>query len=195
MIVATKRNTALPDAESAYKGHREAVHRSTVMAFRKMDASRFAPLTITSITEHALSSFRSQWNHGVRFVDWAWEDELLTWRKKRPSYWDMAIWHKQTLCGLALGGPSRRRSRLYIEGIEANPENNPFKSLIIPIALMASERYAETIKSKEVWLVEPTGALVDIYIQAGYTVRPPNKFLAKILRAKTFATKVVGASV
>lgn len=164
------------------------------MTLRKPDASRYAQLTITSITEHALSSFRSQWNSGLRMVDWDWEHELAIWRKRRPSYWDMAIWHKQTLCGLVLGGPSRRRSRLYVEGIEASPENNPFKSLIIPIALLASERYAELINSKEVWLVEPAEALIDRYTKAGYTVRPPNKFLAKILRKKTFATKVVGAS-
>ena len=106
----------------------------------------------------------------------------------------MAIWHKQTLCGLILGGPSRRRNRLYIEGIESNPENHPFKKSIIPIALLASERYAEAIKSKEVWLVSPPEVLIDRYIQAGYTVKPPNKFLARVLRSKTFATKVVGAS-
>lgn len=194
MISANNKNTALHSAEATYRAHREAVHRSTVMALRKRDASKFTPLTITAITEHALSSFRSQWNHDLRVVDWDWEVELATWRKKRPSYWDMAIWHKQTLCGLVLGGPSRRRSRLYVEGIESNPEN-PFKKFIIPIALLASERYAETIKSKEVWLVSPHEALVDTYISAGYTVRPPNKFLAKILRSKTFATKVVGASV
>ena len=104
----------------------------------------------------------------------------------------MAIWHKQTLCGLVVGGPSRRRIRLYVEGIEANPEENPLKSQIIPIALLASEQYAGVIGCEEIWLVEPAEALTNLYIKAGYNIRLPNKFIARILRQNRYAVKKIG---
>jgi hypothetical protein len=162
------------------------------MTLRDSDSARFGSLTITGITPHALETFQSQWDHDLRVVDWDWHEEVKTWRRRRPSYWEIAIWHKQTLCGLVLGGPSRRRGRLYVEGIEGNPGSNPLKKHIIPIALLASERYAALIGSKEVWLVNPEPKLLDIYARAGYLHRPPNKFLAKALRMKSHAVKAVG---
>lgn len=174
--------------EEKYRKIREEVHRATVMVLRQ----RLPHLQITAITPRALDFFNLVWRREVRRVDWDWEYQQRCWRKKRPSYWEMAIWHKQILCGLVMGGPSRRRSRLYIEGIEGSPEQHPLKTHIIRIALIGSERYAATIGCKEVWLIEPAEGLLDLYVQFGYTVRPPNKFLAKVFRQKTFAVKSVG---
>lgn len=159
------------------------------MTLRSRAAESFHHLTITDITLRAINAFKSQWDHRARRHSWAWDQEVLIWRKKRPSQWEMAIWHKQTLCGLVVGGPSRRRSRLYVEGIEGNPSSHPLKGHIIAIALLASERYAEHIRCKELWLVDPEEELLDSYRSAGYDVRPSNKLLAKFLRRKRFAVK------
>ncbi|PEH90050.1 hypothetical protein CRM82_16935 [Comamonas terrigena] len=110
-------------------------------------------------------------------------------RMKRPSYWEMAIWHKNTLCGLVLGKPSQKRTRLYIEGIEGNPAQHPLKGKIIAIALIASEMYADSIGCDQVWLVEPDPLLLDTYKRAGYNLVLPNKLLKRVFRLKSFATK------
>ena len=157
--------------------------------------NRLPNLQIKAITPHALEAFTSDWNHALRLVDWDWEDQQRRWRRRRPSYWEMAIWHKQTLCGLVIGGPSRRRSRLYVEGIEGNPEPHPLKTHIVRVALLGSERYAEAIGCKEVWIVDPAEGLLDLYKNFGYAIRLPNKFLAKVLRQKRFAVKLVGADI
>lgn len=193
-IIASKMSSAqitnpLSAAEERYRKDREEIHRKTVMTFRQS----LQHLQITSITTRALESLSSTWNCGLRTVDWDWGYQQRVWRKRRPSYWEMAIWHKQTLCGLVLGGPSRRRSRLYVEGIEGNPSTTPLKTHIIPIALIGSEMYASSIGCKEVWLVDPAEGLLDRYVKAGYTIKSPNKFLAKVLRQKRFAVKAVGA--
>ena len=193
MTESLKRTTDLRSAEDKYRELREKAHRTTLMIFRRRSESRFSHLKITAITPHAIDAFRDHWDHTKRRVSWIWEDEASKWRRRRPSHWEMAIWHKQTLCGLVLGGPSRRRSRLYVEGIEGNPDGNPLKTQIIPIALLASELYAESIGSSEVWLVEPAAGLLDLYEQAGYTIRLPNKLLAKVLCLNSYAVKAVGS--
>ncbi len=192
MTEAVQKYVSLADVEQKYKQQREEVHRSIVMRLRSNDAGKFSHLTITAITQRAFDVYDTQWNQVVRRVSWNWPKEVIHWRRKKPSYWEMAIWHKQTLCGLVLGGPSRRRSRLYVEGIEALPEENPFKSQIIPIALLASEQYAVSIGCEEVWLVDPPDALLPSYIKAGYNVRLPNKFFARIFRKTRMAIKKVG---
>lgn len=179
----------LARAEERYRTAREAAHRSTVMTLRSLAAESFQHLTITDVTVRAIQTFQTQWDHQARRYPWEWDKQVLAWRKKRASQWEMAIWHKQVLCGLVVGGPSRRRSRLYVEGIEGNPSTHPLKGHIIAIALLASERYAEGIGCAELWLVNPAEELIDEYRQAGYHVRPSNRLLAKILRRKSFAVK------
>lgn len=189
---ASPQYKSLVEVENKYKKCRETAHRCTVKALRAGSDPRANHLTITGLTEHAISTFKQNWNQSARMVDWDWEELTAKTRRKKPSFWEMAIWHKQTLCGMVLGYPSRRRSRLYVEGIEGNPESNPLKSAIIPIALLCSERYAESIGCSEVWLVSPAPALVDLYARAGYNLRLPSNFLARVFRKTTFAVKKVG---
>lgn len=192
MVEAVHKHSTRANAEQKYQELRSVTHRSTVMSLRSVDSGKFATLTVTSITPRALEAYNGQWNQIARRVDWDWATEADAWRRKKPSYWDMAIWHKQALCGLVLGGPSRRRSRLYVEGIEANPEENPFRTQIIPVALLASEQYAKAIGCKEVWLVDPPEALYAQYEKAGYTIRLPNKYIARIFQWNGYAVKKVG---
>lgn len=187
MKIANTKNT-LSVAEKKYRDARENTHRRTVMLLR----GNLQHLQVTAITPHAIYAFSATWNHGLRRVDWDWEGQQKIWHKRRPSYWEMAIWHKRTLCGLIIGGPSRRRSRLYVEGIEGNPSSTPLKTHILRVALFASEMYAEAIGCREVWVVEPAKELHDLYVAFGYNVRLPNKLLSKVLRRTSYAVKSVG---
>ena len=191
MTFPETKNSSLLKAVQKYRHKRENVHRAVLMDLRQSGTStKFHHVTLTEITERALEFFEQNWVTSGRRVSWNWREELVKWKTRRPSHWEMAIWHRQTLCGLVLGGPSRRRSRLYVEGIEGYPAPHPLKRQIIPVALIAAERYAVDIGCKEIWLVDP-GPLLDLYVKAGYHLRPPNKFLAKVLRLKAHAVKTL----
>lgn len=180
----------LGSAIEKYQQLRSEAYSSAIRVLRlESTSTTFAKLTISEIREHAVEAYRMHWNHAARRVRWDWPKEREIVKMKRPSYWEMAIWHRQTLCGLVLGKPSQKRSRLYIEGIEGNPSQHPLKGQIIPIALIASEMYADSIGCEEVWLVEPDPALLDTYAKAGYHLRLPNKLLKKVFGLKSFATK------
>lgn len=180
----------LTSAINKYQLKRSETYSNVIRSLRGEDEEQFAHIKISEMREHVFDAYRS-WDHSQRRVSWRWEEERETARMKRPSYWEMAIWHRQTLCGLVLGKPSQKRSRLYIEGIEGNPSGHPFKGLIIPIALIASEMYAHSIGCKEVWLVEPHEDLLDRYQQAGYNLMLRHKLIKKVFGAKSFATKTL----
>ncbi len=191
MTFSAPHNPGLLKAVQKYRSKRENVHRAVLMNLRRSGSSaKFQHVNLTDITERAIDFFEHNWHTPDRRVNWNWREELVKWKSRRPSHWEMAIWHRQTLCGLVLGGPSRRRSRLYVEGIEAYPASHPLKRQIMPIALVAAERYAVSIGCKEIWIVDP-GPLLDLYGKAGYHFRPPNKFLAKVLRLKSHAVKTL----
>jgi hypothetical protein len=192
MTEAIRKYVTLLQAENKYREARDATYRATVMFFRSADDGKFSHLTVTAITTRAVEAYETQWNQSARLVSWDWGRQVELWRAKRPSYWEMAVWHKQKLCGLVVGGPSRRRKRLYVEGIEANPEENPLKTNIIPVALLAAEQYAVAIGCNEVWLVCPPDELFPIYEKTGYNIRLPSFFAAKILRRNRYAIKKIG---
>lgn len=190
LVTTLKKNSDLGSTIGRYQQLRSEAYSSAIRFLRMDDTtSAFSSLTISAIREHAVEALRQQWDHGLRRVRWNWPEEREIVKMKRPSYWEMAIWHRQTLCGLVLGKPSQKRSRLYIEGIEGNPSPHPLKGKITPIALLASEMYANLIGCEEVWLVEPDPALLDTYARAGYHLRLPNKLLKKVFGLKSFATK------
>lgn len=182
----------LASAINKYQLKRTETYSSAVRTLRSVPhlKEQFSHVRISEMREHVFDALRG-WDHSQRKVNWKWAEEREAVRMKRPSYWEMAIWHRQTLCGLVLGKPSQKRSRLYIEGIEGNPSAHPLKGQIIPIALLASEMYAQSIGCAEVWLVEPHELLLDRYERAGYNLMLRHKLIKKVFGAKSFATKTL----
>ncbi|BBL25337.1 hypothetical protein [Comamonas terrigena] len=185
-----KKDPDLNNAVTKYQQIRVETYSAAVRQLRMTTTdSAFESLTISEIRDRAAEAYLQHWNHSLRRVRWKWLEMREQLRMKRPSYWEMAIWHKNTLCGLVLGKPSQKRTRLYIEGIEGNPAQHPLKGKIIAIALIASEMYADSIGCDQVWLVEPDPLLLDTYKRAGYNLVLPNKLLKRVFRLKSFATK------
>lgn len=186
--MAEQKKNSLAEARDKYRQIRSETYRDTVVDLRKVSYETYAHLQISEITSNAISEFKT-WDIYQRYVTWDWLEQCKIARKKRPSYWEMAIWNKGSLCGLVLGTTSRRRSRLYIEGIEGAPTSHPLKGHILAIALLSTERYADNIGCEEVWVVDPAEELLASYEKAGYNPRLFSKFLARVFGTKTFATK------
>jgi hypothetical protein len=186
--VTEQKNNSLAEARDKYRQLRSETYRDTVHELRRAFPEIYGQLRISEITKDALSEFKS-WDIEKRYVNWDWPEQSKIVQGKRPSYWEMAIWNKSSLCGLVLGSPSRRRSRLYIEGIEGAPTSHALKGHVLTIALLAAERYADLIGCDEVWIVNPESALLASYLRAGYNPKLFSKFLARVFGTKTFATK------
>jgi hypothetical protein len=183
-----KSKVSYQDVQKKYKDTRTAVHKATAHTLRE----KFQALQLTAITERAHRVVEKNWTLVPRLVDWDWRKQQAYWKKKRPRYWEMAIWHKAKLCGLVIGVPTRGKTRLYIEGIEGSPtRSDPLSGKIMQIALFASERYAEALGCQEIWIVDPAEGLLDAYKKLGYNVRPPNQ-LGKLFRMSTYAIKSMG---
>ncbi len=74
------------------------------------------------ITEEALQTIETHWaNDPTRKVAWNWREVRDALRKKKHHPFEVAIWHKEVLCGLAIGPISRGKHRIYVEGVEGSP--------------------------------------------------------------------------
>jgi len=78
-----------------------------------------------------------------------------------------------------IGPTSRRASRVYIEGIEAAPGPHPLKGEFLGIALTIAEAYARQLESREVWVWQPSPAIVSGYEDFGYTLQTRRVFFGR----------------
>ncbi len=137
-------------------------------AYRKITESRRFPeaLRLGEIRRQAEHEFYS-WTG--RPVAWPWPDIAAQFRQNSPDRFDLAIWHGNTLCGLAIGKPSQSRRHLTVEFIEGNPApGHPMKGLVIPVALAAADEYAALLGCKYVRLSNPAPALIPLYDSMGF---------------------------
>ncbi len=56
-----------------------------------------------------------------------------------------------------------------LEGVERLPGDHAYASLVIPMVLDATERYARLLRSRHIVLVKPHPKLMQKYEAAGYT--------------------------
>jgi len=99
---------------------------------------------------------------------WDWTGLWQKYKRKTAKYFDLAIWSSQTLCGLAIGKPSRSNSHCTIYNIEGNPEAHPLKGLIIPLVIDVSESYTAIIGGYSVRFADPDMQLKEYYERLGF---------------------------
>jgi hypothetical protein len=133
-------------------------------------------IVFDQIGAKAIQAFQN-WNGAARKVPWDWENEVKINYANSPSNWTLAIWCGGVLCGLSLGRTNNNKTKFYLEGIEAAPDSNPIRSIILALAIKGSEYYAKAIGCAEVWIVSPHPKLLSRYMQLGYQNPSPLKKL------------------
>jgi hypothetical protein len=125
----------------------------------------------------AESAWHSDWQgrrHPSGNGGWNWP-ELVRSRWKRPSAFRLAIWSGSTLCGLAIGHPSKTspaggRKTLSVDLIEGAPFAHPLQRSIKLLTIMYATAYGRLLGSSRVRLMNPLPGVIDSYAALGFSI-------------------------
>ncbi len=67
-------------------------------------------------------------------VPWSFVRSYPAWSARHPSRLDVATWSKTTLCGLAIGIPTKTGKSMRLDVIEANPDKTPLTGQVFNVA-------------------------------------------------------------
>lgn len=102
------------------------------------------------------SAFRilSQWGGEKRLAPWDWADVQKKY-KTHPKRFELAIWHRNFLCGASIGRPTWSGNKLRLDFIEANPDGSPLEGNIADIVIIAGRLYAKAIGATQLRIMYP----------------------------------------
>lgn len=121
----------------------------------------------------ARSAFTETWlGHQGRPVDWDWAALSARFQNNHPKCFNAAIWHDETLCGLAIGAVNRDRF-VAVDFLEGNPDpRHPLKGQVIEITLNMAEAYRRLIGVPELRLHHVDPDLISLYEMLGFALAP-----------------------
>ena len=103
-----------------------------------------------------------------RKYPWNWF-ELKRKFRNIPARFELAINVQRSLCGLAIGKPSRGRRHLAVYFLEGNPDKqHPLKGQVLPILLEAAALYAVAQGCSYLRLINPVEGLHARYERHGF---------------------------
>lgn len=84
-------------------------------------------------------------------------------KQTTPKRFEVAIWHDERLCGLALGKPSKGTSHNAIYLMEGSPIKHPLNALITRIVIEVGTAYAMALGKEYLRLVDPLEKMIKVY--------------------------------
>lgn len=90
------------------------------------------------------------------------------YKKNTAKYFNVSVWSGKTLCGLAIGKPSRTNCHCSLCFIEGAPFNHPLKRLITPLVIDVLKAYTLIIGGDEIRVTNPDMRLKDHYEKFGF---------------------------
>lgn len=136
-----------------------------------------APVALRRYDAVAEAAWYSEWQgrrHRSGSGGWNWP-EIVRSRWKRPAAFRLAIWSGSTLCGLAIGHPSKTstaggRKTLSVNLMEAAPFAHPLRGTITPLTVTYATEYGRLLGSTRVRLIEPLPGIVNSYAALGFSI-------------------------
>ena len=126
-------------------------------------------ITLSGISQKELVHTKHWAISPNREVDWDWLYGHEIYRKRYPKRFEVAIWYKNFLSGLAIGRPTYHGSKLRLDFAERAPDNCPIKGYVMPVILLSAEAYGLKIGADEVRRMDPMNErLVNYYNRLGY---------------------------
>lgn len=102
-------------------------------------------------------------------VPWSFANDYQDWSARRPDRLDVATWNKTTLCGLAIGIPTKTGKSMRLDVIEANPDKTLLSGQVFNIAMIAFNAYARAIGATQIKIMRPLNKkLISLYQQDGF---------------------------
>ncbi|KHD04971.1 hypothetical protein PN36_23660 [Candidatus Thiomargarita nelsonii] len=146
------------------------------------------PIRLSSIDDKALKYWQEIWlPHNYRYPPdggWDWQEKRTNVKRTTPERFEVAIWHNEILCGLALGKPSKGTSHNAIYLMEGSPIKHPLNALITRIVMEVGIVYANDLGKKHLMLVDPLEKMIKVYTKRyGFEFRTaktyPKRFCIK----------------
>lgn len=113
-------------------------------------------LRLSGIDWQALGCWARQWKPVPGRdggFDWRTEAGHLMCKYKR---FELALWHGDALCGLAVGKPSPAKRYLRIHLLEGNPDNHhPLRGRVAASVVEAAGAYAWLLGSEQLQIMKP----------------------------------------
>lgn len=125
------------------------------------------------IASAARGAFTKSWiGHQNRSADWDWATLSAQFQDKHPKCFNVAIWQRETLCGLAIGTVNQDRF-VALDFLEGNPDPiHPLKGKVVEIVLTMMEAFRQLIDVPELRLHHVDPNLIPLYTSQGFTVAP-----------------------
>lgn len=102
-------------------------------------------------------------------VPWSFARSYPGWSSRHPNRLDVATWSRTTLCGLAIGIPTKTGKSMRLDVIEANPDKTLLSGQVFTIAMTAFEAYADAIGATQIKIMRPLNQkLISLYQQQGF---------------------------
>lgn len=135
-----------------------------------------APVVLRRYEAMAESAWHAEWQgrrHPTGSGGWNWP-EIVRSKWKRPSAFRLAIWSGSTLCGLAIGHPSRTssagvRNTLSVNLIESAPFAHPLQGSIALLAVGFALSYGRMLGASRVRLMQPLPGTIKHYASMGFS--------------------------
>ena len=136
-----------------------------------------APVVLRRYDAMAEAAWHSDWQgrgHPTGSGGWNWP-EIVRSRWKRPAAFRLAIWSGSTLCGLAIGHPSKRtraggRKTLSVNLIEGAPFAHPLQGSIRLLTVSFALSYGRMLGASRVRLVQPLPGIINHYAAMGFSI-------------------------
>jgi hypothetical protein len=159
-----------------YRALQEAAYTLANEAVLEAGVPR-APVLFRRYDALAESAWHLQWEgrrHPAGSGGWNWP-KVMRSKWKRPSAFRLAIWSGTTLCGLAIGHPSRRsaagrRKTLAVNLIEAAPFAHPLRGFVTLLTTTYATTYGRQLGSSWIRLIDPLPGAMPGYTALGFSV-------------------------
>lgn len=102
-------------------------------------------------------------------VPWSFTRSYPAWSASHPNRLDVATWSRATLCGLAIGIPTKTGKSMRLDVIEANPDKTLLSGQVFTVAMIAFQAYARAIGATQIKIMRPLNQkLISLYQQKGF---------------------------
>jgi hypothetical protein len=142
-------------------------------AQERLTARLLVPLRLSVIDQTALAAWQDQWRPNSSWPGgWNWREQRLRIRSTLNRF-EVALWSEQTLCGLAIGKPSKGPSHLAVRLLEGNPAaQHPLKGAVAECVTEAGISYGRLLGKAQLRLLQPLPGALPTYRRLNFRVEP-----------------------
>ena len=133
-------------------------------------------IRLALIDQTALMAWHRTWRPDADRDSFDWREQRARIRHKVARL-DVALWHGDVLCGLAVGHPSPARRYARLHALEGNPDrSHPLKGKVVDCLVQAFVLYGKLLGAAEMRILYPLPRALRSYRRLGVHLPPGYTF-------------------